>query len=322
LCIFPTHDKIELMINSGKIWVILNPTAGKGKAANQYPKIESFLKERGEQFEIILTEAPGKAIEIVRNLPLTNDDIAVAAGGDGTCNEVANGLLTRTAASSLPPLFGILPIGRGNDFAFTPNIPNDIEKALEILVQRKIRPLDVGFVKGGFFPEGRYFVNGVGIGFDTKVGFDAAKMKHVRSGIAYAFGAIANIIRYDPSPILQVQFDKEEMTLPATIFSIMNGRRMGGSFFMGPNAELDDGAFDFCTVHHPKSRMRLIQIVAKYTKGTQAECKEVSTGRAKHFHLAALEGGMAAHADGETLCYEGKELEINCKPAALRLIGA
>jgi diacylglycerol kinase family enzyme len=93
---------------------------------------------------------------------------------------------------------GVLPIGRGNDFSSTPKIPNDILKALEILVNGNIRPLDAGFVKGGFFPEGRYFINGVGIGFDTKVGFDAAKMKHVRSGLAYALGAIINVVRYDP----------------------------------------------------------------------------------------------------------------------------
>ncbi|MDR2900128.1 MAG: diacylglycerol kinase family lipid kinase [Treponema sp.] len=309
-------------MSSGKIWVILNPTAGKGKAETQYPKIESFLKERGENFEFLLTKGPGDAIELAQNLPLSNDDIIVAAGGDGTCNEVVNGLLTRAAPLPVPPTLGILPIGRGNDFAYAPGIPNDIEKALDILAERKIRPLDVGFVKGGFFPEGRYFVNGVGIGFDTQVGFDAAKMKHVKSGIAYAFGAIKNIIRYDDPALLQVTYDKQELTLPATIFSVMNGKRMGGSFYMGPDAKLDDGLFDFCTVHHPKSRMRLIQLVAKYTKGTQGECEDVSTGRAAHFHIKALEGGMAAHADGETLCYDGKELEMTCIPSALKLIGA
>ncbi len=310
------------MITSGKIWIILNPAAGKGKAAKQSPKIEEFLKERGEKFEIFFTKRPGEAIEIARNLPLLDDDVVTAAGGDGTCNEVINGLLTRTSMLSAPPILGILPIGRGNDFSSTPNIPTDTEKALEMLVRRKVRSLDAGFVKGGFFPEGRYFVNGVGIGFDTKVGFDAAKMKHVHSGIAYAFGAIKNIVRYDPPPVLQVRYDDEEITLPAAIFSVMNGRRMGGSFYMGPDALLDDGKFDFCTVHHPKSRLRLIQLVARYTKGTQGECEEVSTGRAVHFHLKALEGGMAAHADGETLCYDGKELEINCRPGVLRLIGA
>jgi hypothetical protein len=68
--------------------------------------------------------------------------------------------------------------------------------------------------------------------------------------------------------------------------------------------------------------MALLKIMSHYTKGTQGECSGVTFGRGRHFHLKALEGGMAAHCDGETVCYEGKELEITCIPNALRLIEA
>jgi len=304
----------------GKYWIILNPTAGKGKAVSQIPKIENFLKSKKEKFEIILTNGPGDAINITRNLPLEKDDVTVAAGGDGTCNEVVNGLLARE--NSGPPLMGILPIGRGNDFSYTPQIPNDCIKALELLISRNIKPLDAGFVRGGFFADGRYFINGVGIGFDTKVGFDAANMKHVKSGFAYVLGALINIVRYDPSPVLKIKYDEHEITLPAAIVSIVNGRRMGGSFYMGPNALLDDGLLDICALHRPKGRLRLIKLVTLYMKGTQLKEKEAVSGKGVHFHLKALEGGMAAHCDGETICYDGTELEIWCKPGALRLIGA
>ena len=307
------------MVRTGKLMIILNPTAGKGKAAKRYPKIERFLRESGRDFEIYLTKGPGDALETVRNMPLGADDVTVAAGGDGTCNEVVNGLLTRPPASS-PPLFGILPIGRGNDFSYTPGIPEDIEKALQLLIDANVRLLDAGFVKGGFFPNGRYFVNGVGIGFDTKVGFEAAKMK-IKSGISYAIGAFIMLARYDPSPILQIHFDNNEITLPAVLVSVVNGRRMGGSFYMGPNAVLDDGLLDICTVRHQPSRLALLKILGHYTKGTQAQCDGVSMGRALRIRLKALEGGMAAHCDGETVCYDGKELEITCIPGALRLIG-
>jgi YegS/Rv2252/BmrU family lipid kinase len=305
---------------STKLWIILNPVAGKGKAAKQYPKIERFLKSHSANFEIILTKGPGDALELVRNLPLGKDDITVAAGGDGTCNEVVNGLLTRKSPLPCPPAFGILPIGRGNDFSSTPGIPEDIEKALEILLQKKQSPLDVGFIKGGFFPNGRYFVNGIGIGFDTKVGFEAAKLK-IKSGISYAIGAIITIARYEPSPVLRIRYGENEMTLPAAIVSIVNGRRMGGSFYMGPNALLDDGLLDICFVRHPPTRLKLIKIVLHYPKGTQSTCEGVYTGRASHFYLQALEGGMTAHCDGETVCYDGKELEVSCIPGTLMLTG-
>ena len=315
------------MTETGKLWIILNPTAARGKAATQQPKIECFLHKKNRDFELILTKGQGNAIEIAQDLPLSENDAVIAAGGDGTCNEVVNGLLRRNQQMPLPLILGILPVGRGNDFSSTPGIPKDIDKALELICTGKLRPLDIGLVKGGFYPDGRYFVNGVGIGFDTKVGFDAAKMK-IKSGIAYALGAISNVVHYDPSPVLQICYGEDEknlkeiMTLPAVLVSVVNGRRMGGSFYMGPNAVLDDGLLDICYVKRPKSRFTLINIIFRYTKGTQGELKGIYMDKAKHFRLTALEGGMATHCDGETVCYEGKELEISCIPSALRLIGA
>jgi len=91
---------------------------------------------------------------------------------------------------------------------------------------------------------------------------------------------------------------------------------------MGPNAVLDDGLLDICYVQHQKSRFALLKIMSHYTKGTQGECNGVTFGKGVRFHLKALEGGMAAHCDGETVCYDGKELEITCIPNALRLIEA
>jgi YegS/Rv2252/BmrU family lipid kinase len=307
-------------IFQNKLWIILNPIAGKGKAIQRYPKIEEFLKKSGQNFEIILTKGPGDALEIARNCP--PEDVVAAAGGDGTCNEVVNGLLSRRIPPAGPPFFGLLPIGRGNDFSSSAGIPEDLEDSLNLLLQKKSRPLDVGFVKGGFFPEGRYFVNGIGIGFDTKVGFEAAKMKYIHSSLSYALGAIITVARYEPSPLLEIQYDDTELTQSAAIVSIMNGRRMGGIFYMGPNAALDDGALDICVIRRPATRRRLVQIMLKYPKGAQGECEEAHMGRGSYFHLKAKAGGMTAHCDGETVWLDGKELTVNCLPGALRLIGA
>ena len=276
------------------------------------------MSNTNHEFQILLTQSPGHAIELIKNLPLNDDDITVAAGGDGTCNEVVNGLLTRQR-SAVPPLFGIIPIGRGNDFCATPGLPADnAEEALKIIIAGKFKPLDAGYVKGGFFADGRYFINGVGIGFDTKVGFEAAKMK-IKSGIAYTIGALIMLARFEKSPVIKVQYDNKEITLPAVLISVVNGRRMGGSFYMGPNAVLDDGLLDICCVRHQKKRTQLLNIFSHYKKGTQAECDGVSMDKALNIHLTALEGGMAAHCDGETICYDGKELDISCVPGALRL---
>jgi YegS/Rv2252/BmrU family lipid kinase len=309
---------------TGGFFVILNPIAGKGKAKKLAPVIERFLKSRGENFEIVLTDRVGHALELAASRPLDDNTAVVAAGGDGTCNEVVNGLLRREAKSAQPPLLGILPIGRGNDFASSTHISPRIDEALQTLVERRHGPLDAGFVKGGYYPEGRYFVNGVGIGFDTMVGLEAAKMKRVQSGLAYVFGAIKMAVSFPPSPTLEVRWSSggEEKTLTGALIiaSIMNGRRMGGSFYMGPDAILDDGALDLCTALH-RSRAQVARIIVHYTKGTQEQCGGVTRARSSWFALKALNGGMTAHADGESVCLDGKELHISCVPSALRLIG-
>jgi len=278
------------------------------------------MRKSGCDFEIILTKRPGDAPDIVRNLLLAKGDVTVAAGGDGTCNEVANGLLMRSFQTT-PPILGVLPIGRGNDFSSALGIPGDAEKAMRILLARNVRPLDVGFLKGGLFPTGRHFVNVVGIGFDTKVVFEAAKMK-IKSDLSYALGVLITMIRYEPPPVIRMRWNENEITFPTTIVSVANGRRMGGVFYMNPNGQVDDGLFDICALPYQKTRRKLLKVIFRYLKGTQSGYEGVRTGKGSHFHLEAIEGGMAAHCDGETVCYDGKELEISCIPSALRVIGA
>ncbi|MDR0668576.1 MAG: diacylglycerol kinase family lipid kinase [Treponema sp.] len=310
-----------MWLRDNKFLIILNPVAGKGKAIKAYPRIDRFLKERKVDYEIVVTTGAGHALEIAKNSAAGNGTIVVAAGGDGTNNEVINGLLGRMDPPPEPPLLGIIPVGRGNDFAYSARIPPDLDQALEILLRKKESPLDAGLVTGGRFPQGRYFVNGVGIGFDTKVGFEAAKMKSIHSALSYALGAIITVARFEDPPLLEIEYDGKSLTIPAALVSVVNGRRMGGIFFMGPNAILDDGLLDICTIRQPPTRRRLIQLVLHYPKGTQAECEETFMDRGTSFHLNALKGGMAAHCDGETVCEDGKELTISCRPRALRLIG-
>jgi diacylglycerol kinase family enzyme len=109
-------------------------------------------------------------------------------------------------------------------------------------------------------------------------------------------------------------------TSSALIASVMNGKRMGGSFYMGPNALLSDGELDLCTANH-RSRMKVPKIIFHYTKGTQHLCNGVTQARSSWFSFKAIDGGMVAHSDGETICLDGKELHITCVPAALRLVG-
>ena len=216
---------------------------------------------------------------------------------------------------------GVLCVGRGNDFAFGVGIPIELAAGCEALTADRRRTIDVGRVVGGDFPEGRYFGNGVGIGFDAVVGFVAAKMKHVSGFIGYLVAAIKTIFLYFKAPLVRLEFDDQPMNLHALMVSVMNGTRMGGGFMMAPNGVPDDGVFDLC-IARQVSRPRIFALMLKFMKGTQAEHPAITTGRTNRITVTAVEGTLPAHADGETLCTEGRKLELEIIPNAIEIVSA
>lgn len=309
-------------MKSERYKVILNPVAGKGRAGQRAAEIEAMLDGHHIDHEIVLTKAVGHAIELARDARAQGFDVVVAAGGDGTVNEVVNGLMLSSARGETPPSLGVLSVGRGNDFSYGADIPPDLGACIDTLSAGRERAMDVGLIVGGYYPEGRYFANGIGAGFDTIVGLEAAKMKHVHGFTAYVFGAIRTFILYPSAPHVIMTLDDGSggvFEQKSHQISIMNGRRMGGTFFMAPRARNWDGILDLCMASE-LSRRQMIDLIGRYTKGTQAGHPGIVCAKAAHYAIAAPEGGLVVHADGETICTDGRSLEITCIPSALRLI--
>lgn len=301
--------------------IILNPQAGKGSAFHKKSLIEEYLVEKKVNFGIICTEKPGHAINLACELATEKNTVVVAAGGDGTVNEVINGLMRykETCTSFHTPVLGVIPLGRGNDFTYGTGIPVDIMASLENICSGNCLPMDVGLLKGGNYPDGRYFGNGIGAGFDTRVGFEAAKWKYIRSGLAYAIAAMKLIIVSPKVAKVSVEADDYYGIHTPVMISILNGNRMGGSFLIAPRAENNDGFFDLCmTEQLPRGRM--LKAMSLYMKGEQESMEETVIIQARRFKLKALEGSLPVHADGETICYEGEEIEVECLPRALDIL--
>ena len=300
--------------------VILNPVAGKGHAETRIPEIEAFFFEHKLPYEIILTERPGHAITLAEKYALMDDTIIVAAGGDGTCNEIINGLMHASKIiEDKIPAFGVLAIGRGNDFAYSADIPVGLGEDLMRIKDGTPVPMDVGEVKGGDYPDGRYFGNGLGIGFDAIVGFEAAKMNNVHGEMAYTLGALKTLIKYPVAPDLDINYGKKTVSISPALISVMNGRRLGGAFFMAPKGKMDDGLFDICMTKQG-TRRKLLGAMIAYTKGAQGEREDTITARTEHIKVEALSGTLAVHADGETICEAGKRLDIINHKHALLII--
>jgi len=299
--------------------IIVNPTSGRGAGEGAVPLIDQMLSDHDLEFDMVRTQRPWQAAELAQQAVTDGYDVVVAAGGDGTANEVLNGLMWAKLAGGGNAAMGILTVGRGNDFAFGMGIPDDLTAGCQALAQNHRRTVDVGRVVGGQYPEGRYFGNGVGIGFDAVVGFVALEMKRLSGFPSYIVAALKTIFLYYKAPLVRIEYDDQTFTLPALMVSIMNGRRMGGGFLMAPEGEVDDGLLDLC-IAKQVSRARIFTLIPRFMAGTQATQKPIRTGRTQRIVVTAVEGILPAHADGETLCTEGQQLTMELLPSQIDIL--
>jgi diacylglycerol kinase (ATP) len=299
--------------------IIYNPAAAQGAAQVRLPSVRALLDGAGIDYDLVLTERHRHAEDLARESASGSWFAVVAAGGDGTANEVLNGLLRAKEEGVVIPVMGVLPIGRGNDFAYGAGIPTSLDEAVTVLATSTPRPIDVGYLTGGDVPEGRYFGNGIGIGFDTIVGFEAAKMKRVKGFAAYVIAAIRTISRFYTAPLVQFRYGGAERAERSIQVSIMNGRRMGGAFYMAPRASVRDGLLDLCIAGEP-TRRQMLALVVRYLKGTQDRSRHIRLERTSEIVIDALDGTLAIHADGETIAEAGKHLAVRCVPFALSVL--
>ncbi len=307
--------------------IIANPAAAKGTAAHTIPQIERTLAGCSLDFDLVRTKRPWHAAELAQEAVAAGYDVVVAAGGDGTSNEVLNGLMQVQTPIPGPSYqekgrrvaMGVLCIGRGNDFAYGVGIPTDWEAGCQMLAQNHRRTIDVGRVTGGLFPQGRYFGNGVGIGFDAVVGFEAARFARLGGFLGYLVAVLKTVFLYYRAPLVTIEYDGQAITQPSLMISIMNERRLGGGFMMAPQGRPDDGLLDLC-IARQVSRARIFALVPHFIRGTQATQKPITTGRASCIVVNAIEGVLPAHADGETLCTDGKRLEVELLPRQIEIV--
>jgi diacylglycerol kinase (ATP) len=299
--------------------LIYNPIADHGKAEKILPNVQELFKTHQFEYDMMLTEFPGHALELAKQQAESGRSLIIAAGGDGTMNEVINGLMRAEINSPHKPIMGILPVGRGNDFAFGIDIAKDLDKAVLAIVAGKTKKIDIGIVTGGDYPQGRYFGNGVGLGFDTVVGFEAAKIKWAHGVASYLVGLVRTIFLYHTAPTYEIFLDEETITQPSLLVSIMNGKRMGGSFHMAPKGDPGDGLFNLC-IASQVPQIKILPLATKFINGTQEGHPAIRMPQSSKVIVHALTGSIPAHADGETICVAGKELTIEIIPQALEII--
>ena len=293
--------------------MILNPYAGNWTGARRAHDIRSALLAAGVKHDLVLTERPGHAVELARRAHDEGYDAVVAVGGDGTVNEVVNGL-ARAAQVDKPGIvgtLGIIPIGTGNDFAEMSGIPLNLVEASRRLALGQTRLIDIGRVND------RFFSNECGVGFEAQVAIEAQRLKRLRRFLVYLVAVFRALFRYR-QPTMTVKWDSGEVTQRILMVSAGNGRRAGGGFYLTPEAKFDDGLLDYMYAD-ALSRPEILRLLPKAMKGTHIYDPAAHLGRTTRLTVTSTVP-VPVHCDGEILTAEARQVDVEVLPARLRLI--
>lgn len=305
------------LIHSDRIHIILNPYAGRWKGAKLYKKIARYAKFFKHFVNLQLTTAPGDAIKIARE---SDANILIAAGGDGTVNEVVNGILTQKELK-YEKILGVIPIGSGNDFAKMLNLrAMNIKLAIEVARRGKTINSDAGIIEykthDGIEMK-RYFINGVGIGFDATVAAESQKIRYLRGLPLYLLSLFKTLSRYR-APQVELSINGKTFCERIYLIAIGNGTSAGGGFLLTPYASITDGVFDVCVVKNV-SIPRVIQVFPSVLKGRHLRYPEVSMFKAEEISVSS-EDELTVHADGEILGRKIKNLKVSVLPSSVKVI--
>ncbi len=279
--------------------VIVNPTAGAGRTARLWPQIMSLFQRQGLRFEHDITEAPGHAIELAKVAAANGYNMVISVGGDGTINEIVNGLYA--AGNIKDAMLGIVSTGTGGDYIRTIGIPRRYEEACRCFLEPKNLTVDLGVVEyasNGQRAE-RLFVNFAGMGFDAEiVRRTTQQFKALGSLPSYLAGLLVTLLAYRNKDIsLTVDGETENRRVCTVVMN--NGRYGGGGMLAAPDASINDGYFDVMIIGD-LSKPDLLRSLPRIYKGTHLTHPKVTMKRAKEIEIRSAQP-MQLQADGELL---------------------
>ena len=291
--------------------MIVNPNAGKKKGKKDWDKISSLLHNYDIPFKSKFTVNKHHAIELAREGIKTGFRKIIVVGGDGTMNEVINGVYNQDSCPTIDIIIGMISVGTGNDWGRMFGITNDYEEAIRIIKAGRICIQDSGVVRyySGTSLKSRYFVNMAGLGIDAVVVSRTNRQKDKgRSGKAiYLINLLSSLIGYKAVDT-EVVIDGNIIRHDIFSISLGIGRYSGGGMLQTPNAIPDDGLFDITVI----KKMRYGEIIRSMKKlydGTILDHPktEAFTGRNIKIDSDPL---IHVEADGESLGHSPIEFDI------------
>lgn len=304
------------MASAAPFFFIVNPHAGFG--GRRFSPVAARLRQRGVPFAAAMTTGPGDARVLAQLARRGKFGAIVCVGGDGTVNEVVNGLATPAGRPDQRTVLGLIPSGTAQDFAKGAGIPRSPSAAVDRLLAGLPAPVDVGRIR---FRDGRVhlFVNALGVGFDAEVAERAQPVRGAMSSVpAHLFGFASALAVYQNKEI-SIAFE-DGSSQPARFRCNMvvaaNGPSYAGVFRLAPAAVLDDGLLDV-VVFGDIDRIEFLLHLARAFAGTHLDYPKVAMYRVSSFSLDSDEEALV-QADGDVVGHLPARVDV--LPRALRII--
>ncbi len=292
--------------------IIMNPTAGKGLAARRLDAVLAAFRRHKIKPRVMETDGRGHARRLAEESSRAYD-LVVALGGDGTVHETAWGL----HSSGGDAAFAVIPSGSGNDFAKMLNLPSRIDEIVTGIVNGKERSVDAGVASirdvSGASISG-FFVNAIGMGFDSMVAERARRSRKIRGTLGYLWVALRILGSWTPMT-MAVSADGWRREGDTLMVTLGNGACSGGGFYLTPDADIFDGQLDLCLVEG-RTVPQMLWLLPRTFRGGHVRARGVTYLKTSHT-VIEMGAPIPVHVDGEILTEEAVEAEIKVLPAAL-----
>ncbi|NLM36329.1 MAG: diacylglycerol kinase family lipid kinase [Clostridiales bacterium] len=285
---------------------IINPQAGKGKTKEIILMKEKACKKESVDYIIEFTKRVGHAKEIAKEYTSKEAMRVYSVGGDGTLNEVLNGMAE--SDSSL----AVIPSGSGNDFIRSITDKEDLEEILTSSIKSEFELVDLGKCNE------KYFINIASVGLDAEIVYNSIKLKRlpfIPSKFAYLLSIFTTVFGYK-SKKLNIQLDDKNIYEKTLLTAVANGKYYGGGMKVAPRAELCDGSFEICHVKEA-SPFKIIRLFPRLIKGVHDTIKEVTFYKGKKIKIECEEE-MSVNIDGEL--FRAKDISLEILPKAIRIV--
>ena len=284
------------------VCLIVNPSAGGGRAAARLPEVELALRARAVRFRVARTSSLDHARALAREA-VERGEVATTFGGDGLAGAVAG------EVRATEGVLAVLPGGRGNDFARKLGIPGDPVAACDVVAEGVERSVDVADVGG------RTYLGILSAGFDSDVQDVANGTRLPLGNLVYVYGTLRALRAWRPAR-WEVRLDGERRDFTGYSVAVANTGVFGGGMWLAPDADLEDGALDVVlTAQAPKGRF--LRSLPKVFRGTHLEEPSVTLVRAREISFGA-DRPFTAYADGDPIA--ALPVTVRVVPGALRVL--